>query len=179
MSTTATPIPTTPSPGDGRRIVEVIRKNSLAQGATSFPTHRLQSMPENESPRSSPSPAVISQQRPGLSSPDSSGLPVARPRLAQSVQRAPPTMHRYTLSDSQTPPPAGVELQRGQNVESAVSQREGSPGKPGVDARVTPENGLSQQQQQQTRPTPHKGPTTFAEMGFQSAKADEKDCVIM
>jgi len=28
-------------------------------------------------------------------------------------------------------------------------------------------------------PKPSKGPTTFAEMGFQGAKAEDKECVVM
>ena len=152
-----------PSQSEGRRIVEIIRKNSVGPPqapAVNMAQHRLQTLPEHSTPTISQQPPQ--QQRQRISSPDLVGLAAPRARPAQSLgpQRAPPSQHRYTLTDSPTPPPPS------QNV-AVVELVDG------------PVNARQVEEASQPRPTPHKGPTTFAEMGFQSAKPGDKDCVIM
>ncbi|KAF5387814.1 hypothetical protein D9615_000374 [Tricholomella constricta] len=147
-------------------------------------------------------PQPQSQSRPGSGPgvgrrPQSAGGPNGR--LASQF----PTANRYTLVDSPVPAPQGERKSPG-----PASGRK-SPARPGMGRGAgigrVPSTGYGGQPQgpvldigpnvdepptppgvtvglgggQVHAPKPSKGPTTFAEMGFQGAKAEDKECVIM
>ncbi|KIJ37935.1 hypothetical protein M422DRAFT_259558 [Sphaerobolus stellatus SS14] len=97
---------------------------------------------------------------------------------------------RYTLSDTPTPPPQGQGMPG--DIPSHSSQSGGRlPGRPPGRRHETvqhvgsPSPAQSSPPPASARPPPpasapqSQGPATFAEMGFQVGKAEEKDCVIM
>jgi TPR repeat protein len=200
-----------PAPAEGRRIVEVIRKNSLPMYTIPADsplqhTQRLQTMPVNSSQPQSTSfnqgqrgpsqtmpdnssppqstPFNRGQRRPSQTMPDNSSpphstafnqghgrkpsapnitTPSSSPRLrpAQPGGR-PPTQNRYTLTDV---PQQQQRRQSGRPLTASPTPSSADPG--------------AQESAPATQQQPSKGPTTFAEMGFHSGKADEKECVIM
>ncbi|TFK37925.1 hypothetical protein BDQ12DRAFT_684353 [Crucibulum laeve] len=133
----------------------------------------------------------------------SSSSPMLRPQKQQSY----PAQQRYTLSDAPSPASSSSSgpSQGGRNS-SPSRPAAGYPSSPGVGnppgragrAHGRYPSGPSALGGDPVRPPsagaatggggggsgtstpgPGKGPTTFAEMGFHGAKADDKDCVIM
>ncbi|KAF8875033.1 hypothetical protein BD779DRAFT_1678416 [Infundibulicybe gibba] len=164
---------------DGRQVVDNVRKSSMmapafpsgpGPGAPSAQAGRLPSMPEYPQSYSPPGTA------------NSTGVG-PRPKPQQF-----PGSNRYTLTDSPVPPggpgapgpaqgggrtqsPGGRPAGAGRGGGRIVSGGTGAGGPP--PAAPAPVS----------TPKPAKpgkpGPTTFAEMGIQGAKAEEKECVIM
>ena len=111
---------------------------------------------------------------------------------------SPPQLKRYTLSDIASPSPPGPTRS---GTPSRYSPASGSRApSPGRKLRKTHEQNSSRSRlnldemgpvpslptgsdppadDRPAVPNPTKHPTTFAEMGFQSAKPDPKDCIIM
>lgn len=141
-----------PGPGpvrDGKTVVDVIRKQSMAEIPVGQP------------------PAPAHQRPPGRASPPRQGR-MTPPRQPQQQQSRPQQQGRlqqrpgYTLTDTPlTTPPPGVN--------PTAAPPGGRPQKPGriaseIDTHPKPNK---------------TGPATFAEMGIQGAKAEENGCVIM
>ncbi|EIN13641.1 HCP-like protein [Punctularia strigosozonata HHB-11173 SS5] len=104
--------------------------------------------------------------------------------------RAHPNAHRYTLADpgfGSAPPPGAPGPGRAQSPGQGPP-REQSPAfrppgqRPGREQSATP-GGQPQQRPNAGSPAPDRpkpaGPTTFAEMGIQSGKLEDKECIIM
>ena len=160
----ARPTPTL-NPSEGRRIVEVIRKNSLAiQNSSadypSYPAQRLQAMPENQTAQ-----APLSNRRKSSVPDTPSPVGSPRPRPAQPGRQS-LAQNRYTLTDGPAPQPQPQQPER-------IITSSPTPASSGGESTLPQSNANPLH-----RPT-GKGPSTFAEMGFQSGKAEEKDCVIM
>ncbi|RDB30166.1 Chitin synthase regulatory factor 4 [Hypsizygus marmoreus] len=142
-----------------------------------------------------------SRPSPAGSRPQSQG---PRPQRQQQQQQQYPGTNRYTLTDSPVPTPTGGRKSPGPGVASGRK----SPARPGmgrgagggrVGAGAGGGGGGGQGQGpvldigpsgsgtttpgagggMVIAPKPSKGPTTFAEMGFQGAKAEDKECVVM
>ncbi|KAG8216706.1 HCP-like protein [Butyriboletus roseoflavus] len=169
-----------PSMEDGRHVVEVIRKNSTARhhahGSGAAPTQFLPPVVEQ------PSQAMTPQIQQGLGAPLGPG-----PQAALNQQF--PNQRRYTLVDPganptglASPPPPLPNADSPSYARQAgrpPGQRTGSMPSP-----APPQGGpqdMDGEASQQPPPGRHppKGPTTFAEMGIQGVKLEEKECVIM
>jgi len=162
--------------GDGRQVIDVIRKNTL----TSYPEEP--SMPSGPSGPPAGAPGPPRQGRypgPGGHAQEhsySTPVTAATPRPQRVGGQDP--KHRYTLSDAPLGPPVMAAAQGG-------GGRTQSPARlgPGPNPNSRPNSSTSFNNP--GRPVdgggrPGKpGPATFAEMGFQGAKAEDKDCVIM
>ncbi|KAK0454116.1 uncharacterized protein EV420DRAFT_1481824 [Desarmillaria tabescens] len=144
-------------------VVEVIRKNTLMEMPHSAPPHRSSvSMPPPSGP---PMPAPVRGNSGGSLQPQQM-----------------PGRNRYSLADpgfNSAPPSTSSSPSpslRPQRTESPVGmgRRTGSP----ATGRIPSGVAATPQPPAQDRPKP-SGPTTFAEMGFQGAKAEDKECVIM
>ncbi|KIK36716.1 hypothetical protein CY34DRAFT_811059 [Suillus luteus UH-Slu-Lm8-n1] len=150
---------------DGRQVMEMARKSSIVrqQSPPQAPAH-MTSLVENSSP------SAIPQQLPPQ----------------QQPQRQFVGQHRYTLVDpgsGAAPPPPSQQTQ----PQPAYARAAGRP--PGQRQGSGPPQGQAQVQgapsdraptpQGATRPPGSKPPTTFAEMGIQGAKLEEKECIIM
>ncbi|KAF8137269.1 HCP-like protein [Boletus edulis] len=165
---------------DGRQVVEVIRKNSVARhhahgsgpivGVGATP-----GLPPVNEREQAPVPAA-SPQGPGTG--------------PSSAQRQFPNQHRYTLVDpgsgsagGSSPPLRTDSPSYARPAGRPPGQRAGSiplpsPALPasGPDGDGDANGGPGQT----APPLPRaKAPTTFAEMGIQGVKLEEKDCVIM
>ncbi|EPQ52010.1 HCP-like protein [Gloeophyllum trabeum ATCC 11539] len=137
-----------PAAGHSQRVVDVIRKNSVAQGPA-IPQQQQQQQ---------------QQQHPTLAT--QTGVATPRPQ----PQRAHPQAQRYTLTDP------GADPRRAQSP----ARQQSPAGRP--PAQRIPSGGAPLPEPsagESPRPRPAKGPATFEEMGFQSKKLDDKDCVIM
>lgn len=163
------------------QVVDVARRASLDHGpnyhlpSRASPPAGLTGVPEG-SPNTSP------RQRP------------IQPR--QQSQQQYPNQHRYTLSDAGPfagpPPPNAPPLQGGpippgggrpagrppaQRLQSGPQRQQNGPGGPPAAPAPAPEVGMGGTVVFPAKPS--RGPATFAEMGFQGAKAEDKECVIM
>lgn len=159
---------------DGRQVVEVIRKNSTARhhghGSSAAPTPVLPPVAE-QPPAHTMSPQI--QQGP-------SAPPQAPP------QRQFPNQHRYTLVDPGSGSAGGASPPLRTDSPSYVRPAGRPPGQRAgsIPSPAPPQggpqdvNGDIHQQPLPGRQTA-KGPTTFAEMGIQGVKLEEKECVIM
>ncbi|KAF8843893.1 HCP-like protein [Paxillus ammoniavirescens] len=146
---------------DGEQVLNVIRKNSVAR----HPAH-------------APGPTL------GPTLPPVAEQPAASPRINQGSvagasqgpqpSRQFPNQHRYTLVDpgsgsntaGSSPPPSRTESPGyARPAGRPPGQRTGSAGPGGISSPMPPQ--------------PAKGPTTFAEMGIQGVKLEEKECIIM
>ncbi|KAH7906763.1 HCP-like protein [Hygrophoropsis aurantiaca] len=168
-----------PSIEDSRQVVDVIRKNSVARQAppSSFSMPAPQAQPPMapllEHPAQSPRPPPTQDPMMGAS-----------PRLnGPGAGRQFPNQHRYTLVDPGSgsagisPPPSRNQSPHGRPAGRPPAQRLPSSGLP------TPQmggpNGEVPGPAASPRPPGQKAPTTFAEMGIQGAKLEDKECVIM
>jgi hypothetical protein len=167
-----------PSVEDSRQVVDVIRKNSTARqhgpgsGAGVGGTPVLP--PVTEQQQQPPPPAMYAM------SPQVPQAPAQAP-----PQRQFPNQHRYTLVDpgahsaGVSPPPSRTESPSyARPVGRPPGQRTGSMPSPAL-----PPGGPDMEGAGASQPPPQraagKGPTTFAEMGIQGVKLEEKECVIM
>ncbi|KAG9313607.1 HCP-like protein [Chiua virens] len=159
-----------PSMEDGRQVVDVIRKTSVARhhGQTGAPPPVL--TPVTEQSQASP------QMQPAYS-------PAPAP-----TQRQFPSQHRYTLVDpgagptaGQSPPPMVADSPSyARPAARPPAQRVGSLPTPAApQGPYNADTGGSPTPQQPPARSAAKGPTTFAEMGIQGVKLEEKECVIM
>ncbi|KDQ32200.1 hypothetical protein PLEOSDRAFT_1111124 [Pleurotus ostreatus PC15] len=186
--------------GNGQSVIENIRKNSLSMPegyhppSLSQPQHgRMPSVPENNTyglqhsppPMQSPLPGGGPGQRPPPAAGPGVGL---RPQPAGGRQY--PAAQRYTLTDpgaaSGSPPPGQRPTSSGGRAPSHSPRpspaRIPSGGGYGEDAGGMgggPGFGGGGTSQASTRPNKQTGASTFAEMGFQGAKVEDKECVIM
>ncbi|KAJ7588155.1 HCP-like protein [Mycena floridula] len=147
--------------GDGRQVIDVIRKNTI----TSYPEPGQGAGP----PRG---------RYPSHSREHSQSTPVPRP------QKAVPAQHRYTLTDA---PPQVTPAADSHRTQSPASRNPNArppnsnlaPPGPNPNSRPNSAPSSNASSNASARPKP-PGPATFAEMGFQGAKAaEDKDCVIM
>ncbi|KAF8522642.1 HCP-like protein [Hysterangium stoloniferum] len=123
-----------------------------------------------QQPQQQQLPSRQQQQPQGAPYPPLNASPKARPR--PPLEHAPATATRYSLVDS--PSPAGTPPPSTGTAAPSGLQGGRAQGRP--PNRRHP----SQARQPPQPPRQHSsGPATFAEMGFQSGKAEEKDCVIM
>ncbi|THU83516.1 hypothetical protein K435DRAFT_689452 [Dendrothele bispora CBS 962.96] len=137
---------------DANQVVDLIRKNTLEGRPGGYGGG-----PHGGHGRYTTEPAPY-QQGP----PPGSVMPSVGPPHMDG--RAYPTANRYTLTDPGTaPPPEGAPP--GRHPQSRQSSPR--PGRPGMGGPAP-----------STSPKP-PGPQTFAEMGFQGARAQDKECVIM
>jgi hypothetical protein len=166
-----------PSLEDGEQVLDVIRRNSVAR----HPAH-------------GPGPAL------GPTLPPVAEQPAASPRINQGSGAGPSqgpqpsrqfaNQHRYTLVDpgsgsntaGSSPPPSRTESPGyARPAGRPPGQRAGSAGPGGIPS-MPPQAG-PQDMDDGPRPAPArssaKGPTTFAEMGIQGVKLEEKECIIM
>ncbi|KAL4079382.1 HCP-like protein [Scleroderma citrinum] len=160
-----------PSLEDGQRVVDVIRKNSntrpVAQGPpVPAPNQPMSAIPENNTPANA-SPRVAQAPAPG------------------QPPRQFPNQHRYTLVDPGSAPGSSSPPSRTQSPPYArqagrpPGQRSASGPAPGpAPSNAGPPEDVPPPSRAPQRP-PARGPSTFAEMGIQGAKLEEKECVIM
>lgn len=171
---------------DGRQVVEVIRKNSVARqhgpagtGAPVLPPVSEQTpVPSPQVPQGLPPPAPAQAPAPGPA-------PGSGPGPARQF----PNQHRYTLVDpgsgsGGSPPPSRTESPSyARPAGRPPGQRAGSTPMPSpAIPQGAPDagEGLGRGQGSPPPGAPRvKGPTTFAEMGIQGVKLEEKECVIM
>jgi hypothetical protein len=173
------PQPSQAAQQHGRRVIEHIRKNSLAYHPEPGPSQQypppassgaptMPSMPEHPS---SPPIHATGHHMP------SAAIPQARPR-PQKQQQQLPAQNRYTLSDpgsgSASPANSRPPSQAPPSQFRPPGQRKQSGGTAGSPANSSPSTPPVQQQ-----PPKKTGPATFAEMGIQGGKAEDKECVIM
>lgn len=172
-----------PSMEDARQVVDVIRNTSIARhhphGSGGGAAPSLGSVVE----QTSTPPHGMNAQVP----PPGSQAPTPGPPQGQGPRQF-PNQHRYTLVDpgsgsyagNGSPPPGRADA-------PSYARPAGRP--PGQRAGSTPmpspgplqdqfEDGESLQAQPPARQAA-RGPTTFAEMGIQGAKLEQKECVIM
>jgi hypothetical protein len=162
---------------DGRQVVEMARKSSIVrqQSPPRAPANMI-SLVESSLPSAVPQQLPPQQQQ---------------QQQQQQPQRQFAGQHRYTLVD---PGSGGAPPSRQQSPiqqpqpQPAYARAAGRP--PGQRQGSGPPQGQSPQAlatsgdrtptpQGSTRPPGPKPPTTFAEMGIQGAKLEEKECVIM
>ncbi|KAG1716818.1 hypothetical protein ID866_340 [Astraeus odoratus] len=167
-----------PSLEDGRRVVDVIRKNSTSRPPVQGPLvpasgQGMGAIPENNPPAA------------------------ATPRIPPQGQgpRQFPNQHRYTLVDPGSGSPGASSPPRTQSPTSyarpagrppgqraASTPTPASPPMPNVSSTgpAAPEDGGGAPQPPKVQQRPSgKGPATFAEMGIQGARLEQKECVIM
>ena len=166
-----------PSLEDSRQVVDVIRKNSMTQyhahgsgagaGAGAGGTPILP--PVTEPHQQQPPPQVMHAMN--MSPQVLQGPPQGPPR-----QRQFPNQHRYMLVDPGANS-AGNSPGYARLAGCPPGQRTGSMPSPALPPDTEGFGGASQVPLPQ-RPAA-KGPTTFAEMGIQGVKLEEKECVIM
>ncbi|KAH0835866.1 HCP-like protein [Lanmaoa asiatica] len=160
---------------DGRQVVEVIRKNSIARhhahGSGAAPTPVLPPVVE-QPPAHAMSPHM----------PQAHGAPPG-PGPQAPPSRQFPSQHRYTLVDpgsssagGSPPPPRTDSPGYARSAGRPPGQRAGSMPSP-----APPQGGPQDVGGDAPPPARQqvKGPTTFAEMGIQGVKLEEKECVIM
>ncbi|KIK76997.1 hypothetical protein PAXRUDRAFT_168151 [Paxillus rubicundulus Ve08.2h10] len=161
---------------DGEQVLDVIRRNSISRQPAHGPGLALGSTlpPVAEQPAASPR----MNQGPG-----------AGPNQGPHPSRPFPNQHRYTLVDpgantvgSSPPPPKMESPVHGRPAGRPPGQRVGSAGPGGISSAMPPQVGPQDTDGEGLRPAgrpPAKGPTTFAEMGIQGVKLEEKECIIM
>ncbi|KAL0959499.1 hypothetical protein HGRIS_011209 [Hohenbuehelia grisea] len=191
------PAPPGPTPinqgPNGRQVIENIRKSStmppIAEAPHSQPG-RFPAMPEQggyQSPVPAPSPSISRPDSVQARPPGGSG-PGVGPRPGAGSARPYPSAHRFTLTDpgsasaSGSPPPPDNRLQptSGRPSQSPRPNHGRLPSAgSGLGITVAPQRTESPPIQKPGSAKPHKGPTTFAEMGFHGTKAEDKECVIM
>lgn len=163
-----------PSLEDGRQVVEVIRKNSTARqhahGSGAAPALVLPPVAEQ------PSQATSPPMQQGLGTPPGPG----------SLQPQFPNQRRYTLVDpganstgNASPPPSTDSPSYARPAGRPPGQRTGSTPSPAPPQGGPHDMGGGAPQQPSSARQPARGPTTFAEMGIQGVKLEEKECVIM
>ena len=168
-----------PSLEDSRQVVDVIPKNSTtrhhAHGSGAGGTPILP--PVTELHQQQPPPPVVHAMNMSPQVPQ--GPPQGPP-----PQRQFPNQHRYTLVDpgansaGNSPPPSRTDSPGyARPAGRPPGQRTGSMPSPALPPDTEGFGGASQAPPPQ-RPAA-KGPTTFAEMGIQGVKLEEKECVIM
>jgi len=179
---------------DGQQVIENIRKNSVtAPLAQTLPPQQQQGrLPPMTEETGYPPPGLPSatayHNQPEHSRPPNTSGP-ARPG-AGANPRPHPNAHRYTLTDSGSAPLNASSPPHQQSLPPYAGGRPGQSPKPGPHrhGRVSSATngdaigitgGPSQTQQPAAYKVPGKGPTTFADMGFQGVKAEDKECVIM
>ncbi|KAK7014138.1 hypothetical protein VNI00_019375 [Paramarasmius palmivorus] len=181
-----------PSRRDSKQVVDLIRKNTLQQqrppqpqqGHGRYPTEPPQQRPPPQIQAPPPQIQVPPQQPPPqIQAPPPQqpyNGPGVGPRPHLQTQQSFPNANRYTLTDpgSGSAAPSGRTTSPHPHPGRRVTSDSGPGGGLGAGAGgMTPPS---------SRPTssagsgPKKpGPQTFAEMGFQGAKAEDKDCVVM
>ena len=168
-----------PSIEDGRQVVDVIWKNSTARH------HAHGSGPPAPAAAGSTPvlPPVTEQQPPPHAMNMSPQVPQAPAQAPPHPQRQFPNQHRYTLVDpgansaGVSPPPSRTDLPGyARPAGRAPGQRTGSMPSPALPPDM---EGLGVSQPPPPQRPAAKGPTTFAEMGIQGVKLEEKECVIM
>lgn len=104
---------------------------------------------------------------------------------------SPPSQPQAFLPRGSSPAPGGYPSPRipSQQVQQQYGQPQGrrpsqpsvgpAPGAPGRRPQAASGSGPGPVSEPPPRPIPAKGPSTFQEMGFESQKLEEKDCVIM
>lgn len=156
--------------GDGNLIIGNIRKSSLGPAP-----QQGMGRGQTQSPPFPTSSSVAGKMQ-GHASPSTS--PQLRPQQVQGQGRPPkqqnfPGQNRYQLTDS--PAPGGVGRGAGKTQSPAV--------RPPSDASVPEGTGGAgvggEPPKRPNNASGKTGPTTFAEMGFQGAKAQDKECVVM
>lgn len=165
-----------PSLEDSRQVVEVIRKNSVAR-------HNAHGSGAAASPNLVP---VAEQAPPHAMSPQVQPPPGPGSQAQAQAHRQFPNQHRYTLVDpgagsaGNSPPPSRTDSPSyARPAGRPPGQRAGS-----IPSPALPQGGPQDQDVDGgSQPPPAraavKGPTTFAEMGIQGVKLEEKECVIM
>lgn len=160
-----------PSLEDSQRVVDLIRRDSIARSTA----------PDPQSP---PAPAQ------GMSAIVENVPPAGvntNAHLSQSSRQF-PNQHRYTLVDPGSASSRGPSPPRTQSPQSPTyarpagrppAQRTASaPAAGGLPTQGGLEGSGGVPPPSKQRPTA-KGPSTFAEMGIQGARLEEKECVIM
>ncbi|PFH49403.1 hypothetical protein AMATHDRAFT_147690 [Amanita thiersii Skay4041] len=167
---------------NSQQVVDLARRTSTLRPSTAPSQHgppqggRLPSMAESPPSSSASSP----QLRPSYG-----GQPQPHITPQQQQQQQFASMNRYTLTDPGS----------SRNSSPGPQRNHHDPGRPGSagPSRYGPKSGTpvsggvgGTATDSPPPPTaavpaakPHKGPTTFAEMGFQGARAEDKECVIM
>jgi hypothetical protein len=157
---------------EGRQVMEMARRSSNVRSAQQYSPSQGQAQP-----------AVVPE-----------GLPATIPQQPpqppqQQGQRQFTNQHRYTLVDpgSGSGPPSRQQSPSQPQPPTYArpagrppGQRQGSGPPQGPPAQGPPQGGADRvPSPQAARPSGPKAPTTFAEMGIQGAKLEDKDCVIM
>ncbi|KIJ61884.1 hypothetical protein HYDPIDRAFT_95685 [Hydnomerulius pinastri MD-312] len=176
-----------PSMEDSRQVVEVIRRTSIArqpaQGPGPAPGPMLPPVAEQPVANST-SPRMNQGPGPGP------GQGLQGPGQGPQPSRQFPNQHRYTLVDpgsgsaGSSPPPSRTQSPGyARPAGRPPGQRQGSGGPGGIPSPMPPQGGPQDMDGDMHQPPPSrpavKGPTTFAEMGIQGAKLEEKECIIM
>lgn len=156
---------------DGKQVMEMARRSSTAR----------QAQQQHSPPQSYAQPAVVPE-----------GLPsnIPQQQLQQQGHRQFTNQHRYTLVDPGSAPPSRQQSPAQQSQPTYArpagrppGQRQGSGPPQGPTAQGPPQGPLGSSDRvpspQAARPPVPKPPTTFAEMGIQGAKLEDKECVIM
>lgn len=156
-----------PSLEDSQRVVDLIRKDSIARPAAQDPQ----------------SPPASTQGVPGILQNIPPADVNANAHPSQGSKQF-PNQHRYTLVDPGLALPGAMSPPRTQSPAYArpagrpPAQRTASAPSPGGMPTQTGPEGSGVQPPSKQRPAA-KGPSTFAEMGIQGARLEEKECVIM
>jgi len=162
-----------PSIEDSQRVVDLIRKSSETRPITQAPPIPAPNQPMSAIPENNAAANVSPRIRPAGQNP-----------------RQFPNQHRYTLVDPGSGP-SGNSLppSRTQSPPSArqpgrpPGQRSASGPAPGGVTSPVPNAGGPPEDTPPPSKVPQrpagKGPATFAEMGIQGAKLEEKECIIM
>ncbi|KAI6043888.1 HCP-like protein [Pisolithus marmoratus] len=157
-----------PSLEDGQRVVDLIRRDSIARPAV-------------QDPQSPPAPA---QGMPAIRENVTPASVNAGTHLPQGARQF-PNQHRYTLVDPGSASPGGPPPPRTQSPTYArpagrpPAQRTASAPSQGGILQNGSEGSGGVQPPSKQRPAAAKGPTTFAEMGIQGARLEGKECMIM
>ncbi|KAI0697009.1 hypothetical protein BC835DRAFT_800284 [Cytidiella melzeri] len=152
----------------GARIVDIVRKNS-----TMLPLSTIASAPPAQAGRQS-APTTQQPQPQQIRAPS---LPTS-PAPAHSQSQSPrpfANAPRYNLSD-----PGSGDGSSPRPLPSQSQPSFGPPrreGRPSIDSRPGPASPPSASNI--SSGPPRKGPATFAEMGITTAKAEDKDCIVM
>lgn len=158
------PMPTMDTQKNNRRVIEHVRKNSVARDSRYGP-----------GPSAMPTMSPMFEH-PGTPSSGSPAMPQARPRPQKQGQQAPPQSNRFTLTDpgagsASSPRPAS----EAPSTFRPPGQRPGGGGGTPNPMSPPPSTPPAMSQAGSKRP----GPATFQEMGIQSTVVQDKDCVIM
>ena len=207
---------------NGRRVVEVIRQNSVMGGGPPSqpqpltPAQQYQQQYQNHQHQNpqNPYPSRPTQHhQSSLPTPSGGGGPGGRPPLHHQTSQPAPFAGatRYTLTDAPVGSPLAGGGGQAQQQRPGTAQGRGGGGgpasagaslsRPGTGPLPTPSTLGGGREEYVVEPEdvdehepiatpglgggvvyaakPGKGPTTFAEMGFQGAKAEDKECVVM